>query len=220
MDTDVRNETNKLVRVVLNDQSGRDSTRIVPPNGTVSFGTTSSSFNTFSLYKLLPGSNNFEPSSCAGYTCAAGTTLTIQETETYLQFVPSQYTPTWKQNLIHGFTLGCVYSIIRVPGEAARATSGWDTAAVGMAETRIVNLTDEIVRVVLTDANMRRSDHIFKPKQVFTFRSKKGSTTVSLFRRSKDNDGFEERSCANSSYNGDKSYDIKNTDGYFVFVPE
>jgi hypothetical protein len=84
--------------------------------------------------------------------------------------------------------------------------------------TYVYNSTKEVVRVILTDTNNRRSDQVLQVGETFCFPTPHGRNTVSLLRKLPNSTDFDTKSCADYTDDSDYSFIIKEKEGRFVFV--
>ncbi|CAF1362536.1 unnamed protein product [Rotaria sp. Silwood1] len=126
----VKNNINQLVRIVLTDINNARSDQYVSSNQEISFSIIMSP-NTFSLYKKMTDGTDFEQRSCSDPPTCSHRSILVQETHRHLEIIDS----VWCADQIY------FCHLIN-------------------QEIFINSHTGKVLRFILTDVNVRRSDRI------------------------------------------------------------
>ena len=80
--------------------------------------------------------------------------------------------------------------------------------------THIVNNTNEVITITLTDNNGRNTSQIIKPGKFVVIPTVRGKNTVSVFRKLKDGSGFAQTAEAQYTDESDRSFIVKDVQGH------
>ena len=84
--------------------------------------------------------------------------------------------------------------------------------------THVANITDKVIRVVLTDNDARNSSHVLEPGKNYCFPTPLGRNTVSVFRQNKLDSSFGEEAEAQFTDQSDRSFIVKEVSGTLQIV--